>query len=607
MQERPEQVYEVSSQAVRRELRVAVRQLRDCGLHRASAWAAEQLVGLREDDPISPTAAAALTEPEAHVNGDDSDIMLLARRFFDGKEYLRTVDALNGESGVKALFLRCYAQYLAGEKRREEARVEESGALGKSGIQNKELDRIDEQLRKQEGGTTDGLCLYLLGVILAQKSQREQAVAVLLKSLKAFPCNWSAWQVLQTQLVEQEALTGVSLPLHWSRSFFHIARCLETQANHEALGRLQDLADLFPASDWVLSQTATAQYQLRNFDMAQALFEELRQRDPNRIEGMDIYSNVLYVKDEFAALSAMAHRAIETDKYCPESACIVGNYYSMKGDHERAIMYFRRALKLDRNYLSAWTLMGHEYVELQNISAAIEAYRRAVDVSPRDYRAWYGLGQTYELLKMPYFALYYFRRATQLRPEDARMWSAMGLCYEGEALGLEVEAQRCYRRALALGDREGVALRKLATLHERRGETQDAAHYYTLALEAADALKLHGEDTLHALEFLAEHSLSINKMEEVEKYATRLLDHGPTAKEKGKAILRRMHQTVPGASARRSSGRASGSTAGKPLRAGRGLGLSPVAFPAFPGLFPDTSSDLHDAAGDNSDIDLGSD
>lgn len=41
------------------------------------------------------------------------------------------------------------------------------------------------------------------------------------------------------------------------------------------------------------------------------------------------------------------------------------------------------------------------------------------------------------------------------------MWSAMGLCYEGEALGLEVEAQRCYRRALALGDREGVALRKL--------------------------------------------------------------------------------------------------------------------------------------------------
>jgi anaphase-promoting complex subunit 8 len=54
-------------------------------------------------------------------------------------------------------------------------------------------------------------------------------------------------------------------------------------------------------------------------------------------QGMDTYSNVLYVKDEFAALSAMAHRAVATEKYSPESTCIVGNYYSMKGDHEKVI------------------------------------------------------------------------------------------------------------------------------------------------------------------------------------------------------------------------------------------------------------------------------
>ncbi len=81
----PEQVYDVSSQAVRRELRLAVRQLRDCGLHRSSTWAAEQLVGLRDDDPVSSTAAAALAAPEQHVNGDDSDLMLLARDFFNAK------------------------------------------------------------------------------------------------------------------------------------------------------------------------------------------------------------------------------------------------------------------------------------------------------------------------------------------------------------------------------------------------------------------------------------------------------------------------------------------------------------------------------------------
>ncbi|GFH11027.1 TPR_REGION domain-containing protein, partial [Haematococcus lacustris] len=97
-----------------------------------------------------------------------------------------------------------------------------------------------------------------------------------------------------------------------------------------------------------------------------------------------------------------------TDKYRPETCCIVGNYYSLKGQHEKAVEYFRRALKLQRTYLAAWTLMGHEFMELKNTAAAIEAYRQAVDLAASDFRAWYGLGQAYELLRMPYYALYYY-------------------------------------------------------------------------------------------------------------------------------------------------------------------------------------------------------
>jgi tetratricopeptide (TPR) repeat protein len=109
----------------------------------------------------------------------------------------------------------------------------------------------------------------------------------------------------------------------------------------------------------------------------------------------------------------------------------VGNHYSLRAEHEKAIKYFRRAIQLDRTYLSAWTLMGHEYIEMKNSNAAIEAYRRAagtfiiiinrastqvaVDVNQKDYRAWYGLAQAYELLSMHQYALYYFQKATTLR------------------------------------------------------------------------------------------------------------------------------------------------------------------------------------------------
>ncbi len=47
---------------------------------------------------------------------------------------------------------------------------------------------------------------------------------------------------------------------------------------------VQKLQQAFPESDWVMNQAATAQYNLRNFDEAQALFEELRRRDPHRLE-----------------------------------------------------------------------------------------------------------------------------------------------------------------------------------------------------------------------------------------------------------------------------------------------------------------------------------
>ena len=189
-----------------------------------------------------------------------------------------------------------------------------------------------------------------------------------------------------------------------------------------------------------------AYYHLREFDNAMRLFEELLDAEPERLDDLVAYSNILYG----AKLSMLAHRACRIDRYRPETACVIGNYYrlvchppppqrtclcspasgSMKGEHVKAVAYFKRSLRLDPRNLSAWTLLGHEYMELKNTEAAIEAYRKALDSNSRDYRAWYGLGQTYEILKMPLYALHYFRRASALRPYDARMWCALGECLQ---------------------------------------------------------------------------------------------------------------------------------------------------------------------------------
>ena len=52
-------------------------------------------------------------------------------------------------------------------------------------------------------------------------------------------------------------------------------------------------------------------------------------------QGIDVYSNILYVKEGQAQLSHLAHRMLAAHKFRPETCCIVGNYFSLKGDHEQ--------------------------------------------------------------------------------------------------------------------------------------------------------------------------------------------------------------------------------------------------------------------------------
>ena len=170
-------------------------------------------------------------------------------------------------------------------------------------------------------------------------------------------------------------------------------------------------------------------YNLTKFEECMRVFDELLSIDPNRIELLDVYSNILYVKERRKELSYLAHRCMERYKYRAETCCVVGNYYGMYGMHEKAILYFERALQLNSNFISSYVLMGHEYIEMRNETAAIECYRKSIDLNCRDYRGWYGLGQTYELLQMYCYAIFYYNKVCKLRPYDYRMWMALASCY----------------------------------------------------------------------------------------------------------------------------------------------------------------------------------
>ncbi|PGH07056.1 hypothetical protein AJ80_08069 [Polytolypa hystricis UAMH7299] len=360
----------------------------------------------------------------------------------------------------KSLFLALYAKYLAGEKRKDEETEMVLGPADGGMTVNRELPGLAQGLeayfaeRREKGleNRGQGWLEYLYGVVLLKGKNEEEAKKWLIKSVHLYPFHWGAWQELNDLLANTEDLKRVAdeLPQNIMTLIFHLYSSQELyQATEETHHILTELENIFPNSAFLKTQRALLYYHSKDFEEASHLFSELLVTSPYRLDGLDHYSNILYVMGARPQLAFVAQLATATDKFRPETCCVVGNYYSLKSEHEKAVMYFRRALTLDRNFLSAWTLMGHEYIEMKNTHAAIESYRRAVDVNRKDYRAWYGLGQAYEVLDMAFYALFYYHRAAALRPYDPKMWQAVGSCYA--KMGRLEPSIRALKRALVAG------------------------------------------------------------------------------------------------------------------------------------------------------------
>ena len=165
--------------------------------------------------------------------------------------------------------------------------------------------------------------------------------------------------------------------------------------------------------------------------LALEIYKSLEVLCPNSLEGMDDYSNILFLNGNLHVLTSLAKRALELDMYDHRTNYILGNLYALKEDHAKAIEYFCKCVTLNRTCMAGWTLLGHSYLELKEGQKAIRSYEQAIAVSQgREYRAWFGLGQVHEYNRKYEEAIHYYKEAVKRRKEDPRIWSAIGSVFE---------------------------------------------------------------------------------------------------------------------------------------------------------------------------------
>lgn len=478
------------------QLRLSVKESSERGLIVSTKWATDMLNSI----PAERRSLSVLDDLSMHDTDifdpeeqEEEDFFAYARQVFDAKEFQRTATILRECKSSKAVFLRLYARYLESEKaaQLQWLKLSTSREQPPAPINNSLLELLELASNSQ-----DPWVLFLQSIIFYRLSRRQDCVRSTLASISMRPWNWSAWELLSSAIETYGELEQVlnTLPLdakHPMTICFRvkIGNDFYNSSRRDFVTVCTLRRDYFCNSTWLAGQAARVLLNTRDLVDAEKQFDANLAAEPYRLDDIDAHTSVLWLADRKARIAELAKHFAGAPQDKPEYFCLLGNHYSARREHEKAVRAFRKATYLDRTYGAAWTLMGHEYYDLANYHAAIESYRRAIDVNAKDYRAWSGLGRSYSQLRLHHYAIYYNKRSTEIKPGDPRSWMELGESFED--VNKYRDAIACARRAIDLEHNPENAIRHCFRL----GMFYRRALEHPLALETyLEIFKLCRED-----------------------------------------------------------------------------------------------------------------
>ncbi|XP_055348437.1 cell division cycle protein 23 homolog isoform X2 [Paramacrobiotus metropolitanus] len=404
---------------------------------------------------------------------------------------------------------------------------------------------IKEELVQQG---LDPLMRYLYAVILRQLGSHSLACEQLIEAISHEPRLWCFWFELADCILTRRDLELIlpRLRPHWMRDVF-LGRCYYLlNMTEEALGVCKYLRrSLLANTPPVLAQLARVAYNRKDTLDTVKLMDKLRHLYPARLDDMDFYSNVLYVRGDKTRLARLARDLHEIDRLAPETNVAVGNYLGLRDQHDRAVEHLTLAIRAVPDLAQAWLFLGHEYLELKNQPRAVACLQRAVQVDPRDYRAWFGLGKVHESDKKYSLAILYFQRSADNAFHDPKPWCALGDVFV--KLNQPEDAARAYWQSYQNGDKEDGAMGKLGRVLIK-SDAAKAAIAFQRYIAACEEVVVKGKEDVNrsvfaaelgeAYLFLARQQLEAGNTAEARAWARKALGISGMAKAVSEFLLR---------------------------------------------------------------------
>ena len=241
-----------------------------------------------------------------------------ANTLFDLKEYLKCINVLTPLINPKyprAMFLYYYSKYYLVSEKMQEEKLNNNENIALKYASPDQLNKLQLELSQYIDNFSPFLN-YLYGIILKDLKNYEESKKYFIKALNSCPYMWSCWVDLCFVLKQIGCKNSFNqLNDHWMKYFYLENYFLEKNYDTEAIQILDLLQNYFQNNCFIQNQLAICYYNLHEYELSIEYFEKLFQLDPLRYEGIDIYSNILFIKENYCELSNLAYRCYENNKY----------------------------------------------------------------------------------------------------------------------------------------------------------------------------------------------------------------------------------------------------------------------------------------------------
>jgi tetratricopeptide (TPR) repeat protein len=161
--------------------------------------------------------------------------------------------------------------------------------------------------------------------------------------------------------------------------------------------------------------------------------------------------------------------------------CRKGFSFSIDGQDQKALQYFKKATENDPNSTTAWYGLGYCYAGKNSHTAAIEAYKQAIRTDPTNEISYFHLGNYYHKIDRYDEAIESYKTVVRMNPDFEAAHFNLGIIYI--KIGQLTEGKEAFQNVVRINPAASKAYYNIGVSSTKLGQYSQAIDAYEKAVD----------------------------------------------------------------------------------------------------------------------------